>query len=76
MNKELSNDEFEIILEKILDNQEKVGNERNLEIFRLDVYIGTHDGGFDWDESYESSKYWSEIFNSDFKIKFRKLLND
>lgn len=51
------------IVEAMLDNQEKAGNPRYVNVFEGNATAGTGNGGFDWAGTKEGNVIWSRIVN-------------
>ena len=61
------------IQERMLDEQERQGNPRNVEVFEADILADTADGGFLWKESVDGYDFWDKIvFSGDFTEFYKK----
>jgi hypothetical protein len=52
----------DLVIEAMLDEQEKQGNPRNLQVFEERIYAGKDSGGFDWNET-ENESAWEYAIN-------------
>lgn len=64
------------IQQRMLDEQERQGNPRNVEVFERDIVAATAEGGFLWKESVDGYDFWDKILFSrnfaDFYEKYPK----
>tara|TARA_R100001244_G_scaffold86809_1_gene66194 strand:- start:730 stop:1746 length:1017 start_codon:yes stop_codon:yes gene_type:complete len=61
------------VVEKMLDEQEKDGNARDVSYFERNVFSTKKEGGFDWATSVEGDAFWNKIINDDdFSMFFEK----
>ena len=49
------------VVEAMLDEQERQGNERDAKVFQEDRSAGKEDGGFDWKTTEDGVDYWLDV---------------
>ena len=54
------------IVEKMLEYQVQQGNQRNVEVFEDFKYANLENKGFNWEETPEGSKFWTEVIDYKF----------
>lgn len=70
------------IVEKILDEQERQGNKRDVSVFEKKAEAQLEDGGFDWESTNQDYLFWESIlsygeldyFYEDFYEKYKPTL--
>lgn len=61
------------IVERMLCEQEKQGNERDISVFEKEVEADVLIGGFEWDKSVEGEDFWAAVIDCrNFDIFFKK----
>ena len=61
------------IQQRMLDEQERQGNPRNVEVFEADTSAPGRDGGFVWSKSVEGYAFWEKIIvDGDFSVFYAK----
>lgn len=61
------------IQQRMLDEQERQGNPRNMEVFERDIVAATAEGGFLWKESVDGYDFWDKIvFSGNFADFYEK----
>lgn len=61
------------VVERMLTEQERQGNGRDVGVFESDRYRGKFLGGFDWEKTVGGSYFWEKVISKrDFKTFFEK----
>ena len=61
------------IVQKMLENQVKQGNELDIRPFQIRASIDKYNKGFDWNKTIEGFRFWDYVINEgNFKLFFEK----
>ena len=60
------------IQERMLDEQERQGNERDAEVFEKEIMATPQEGGFLWAQSVEGFDFWNRIIENGDLAEFYK----
>ena len=61
------------VVEKMLDQQEMQGHERDVSVFEESRYNGYFSSGFDWRDSPDGILFWTEVIGlKNFSLFFEK----
>lgn len=61
------------VVEKMIEEQVKQGNQPNVEVFQHYIFAGDSDNGFDWSSTYEGYDFWEDVIReSNFDLFFKK----
>lgn len=61
------------VVEKMIEEQVKQGNQPNIEVFQNNNTMNAVYGGFDWDKTDDGVEFWSEVIvNDNFDLFFER----
>ena len=61
------------VVQAMVDEQVRHGNPADVTVFQKNIELDDSKGGFDWDESIEGHRFWSDIiYNKNFDLFFKR----
>lgn len=59
------------VIDRMLEEQVRQGNKKDIGVFEDFITASKSDGGFDWADTIEGHYFWNDVINVDFNLFFK-----